>query len=68
MPQAAAEIDAPHDPDIAYDLLRAREERERALGSANIWARAAHHEMAVAYEQRVWRRDPQLLTSLRVSD
>ena len=68
MPPAAAKISVPHDPEAAYDLMRAREERERALGSANIWARAAHHEMAVAYEQRVWRRDPQLLTSLRVRD
>lgn len=68
MPRTAANITVPHDAEAAYDLMRAREERERALGSANIWARAAHHEMAVAYEQRVWRRDPQLLTSLRVRD
>ena len=66
MPQAAAEHDVSHDSEIAYDLMRARQERARALGSSNIWARAAHHEMALAYEQRVWRRDPQLLTALRV--
>lgn len=53
------------DPQIAYDLRRAQEERTRALDCANIWARAAHHEMALAYERRVWRRDPQLLSTLR---
>jgi len=53
------------DPDMAYDLKRAGEERDRALGSTNIWARAAHHELALAYERRAWRRDPHLVSTLR---
>lgn len=45
----------PLDPEAAYDLRRAGEERARALSADNIWARAAHHELAMAYERR-WRR------------
>lgn len=54
-------------PEIAHALKRADEERARALDSDNIWARAAHHELARAYERRVWRHDPQLLSSVRLS-
>ncbi|MCM8732359.1 hypothetical protein ACFO8O_15445 [Hephaestia sp. GCM10023244] len=54
-------------PEIAYALKRADEERARALDSDNIWARAAHHELARAYERRVWRYDPQLFSSARLS-
>ena len=69
MPQSAnaALLDAPTaslDSQAAYYLKRANEERARALTSTNIWARAAHHELALAYERRVWRRDPGLLTTL----
>lgn len=55
-------------PEIAYALKRADEERARALDSDNIWAQAAHHELARAYERRVWRYDPRLLSSVRLSD
>lgn len=65
-----AEPTIPSDPtvdlDMAYDLKRAGEERARALGSTNMWARAAHHELALAYEHRAWRRDADLVSTLRV--
>jgi hypothetical protein len=53
------------DPEIAYDWRRAAEERERALAADNISARAAHHELALAYERRIWQRDPHVIARLR---
>jgi len=56
--------DLPLDPETAYNLKRAKEERARALAADNIWARAAHHELSAAYERRLWRRNPQMIALL----
>lgn len=50
----------PIDPETVYDRRRAGEERERALSAKNVSARAAHHELALAYERRLRGRDFQL--------
>lgn len=45
------------DPEIVYDQRRAGEERERARSAKNVWARAAHRELAMAHERRLRSRD-----------
>lgn len=45
------------DPEVTYDQRRASEEHARAITAKNESARAAHQELAVAYEKRLQRRE-----------